>query len=125
MASKRRIQFQLLHTFFFFFFFFYNIILTLSTLRFLSRNSLRTLRTLLTFIVKLGYNTYCHWLTEVGRNTRLRLVFPPTLLSCSSHLLSALQQNRAQSRLLYLLNSTHKKEKTYSQKINSHERQKG
>ena len=62
---------------------------------------------------------------EVGRNTRLRLVFSPTLLSCSSRFLSALQQNRAQSRLLYLLNSTHKKEKTYSQKINSHERQKG
>ena len=33
-----------------------------------------------------------------------RLVFPPTLLSCSSRLLRALQQNRAQSRLLYLLN---------------------
>ena len=41
---------------------------------------------------------------EVGRNTRLRLVFPPTLLSCSSRFLRALQQNRAQSRLLYLLN---------------------
>ena len=40
---------------------------------------------------------------EVGRNTRLRLVFPPTLLSCSSRFLRALQQNRAQSRLLYLL----------------------
>ena len=40
---------------------------------------------------------------EVGRNTRLRLVFPPTLLLCSSRSLCALQQNRAQSRLLYLL----------------------
>ena len=40
---------------------------------------------------------------EVGRNTRLRLVFPPTLLSCSCRFLRALQQNRAQSRLLYLL----------------------
>ena len=40
---------------------------------------------------------------EVGRNTRLRLVFPPILLSCSSRFLRALQQNRAQSRLLYLL----------------------
>ena len=40
---------------------------------------------------------------EVGRNTRLRVVFPPTLLSCSSRFLRALQQNRAQSRLLYLL----------------------
>ena len=33
---------------------------------------------------------------------RLRLVFLPTLLSCSSRFLRALQQNRAQSRLLYL-----------------------
>ena len=33
----------------------------------------------------------------------LRLVFPPTLFSCSSRFLRALQQNRAQSRLLYLL----------------------
>ena len=40
---------------------------------------------------------------EVGRNTRLRLVFPPTLLLCSSRFLRTLQQNRAQSRLLYLL----------------------
>ena len=30
-------------------------------------------------------------------------MFPPTLLSCSSRFLRALQQNRAQSRLLYLL----------------------
>ena len=33
----------------------------------------------------------------MGRNTRLRLVFLPTLLSCSSRFLRALQQNRAQS----------------------------
>ena len=39
----------------------------------------------------------------MGRNTRLRLVFLPTLLSCSNRFLRALQQNRAQSRLLYLL----------------------
>ena len=39
---------------------------------------------------------------EVERNTRTRLVFPPTLLSCSSRFLSALQHNRAQTRLLYL-----------------------
>ena len=45
-----------------------------------------------------GYSTQ-----EVGRNNRLRLVFSPTLLSCSSHFLRALQQNRVQSRLLYLL----------------------
>ena len=31
-------------------------------------------------------------------------MFPPTLLSCSSRFLHALRQNRAQSRLLYLLN---------------------
>ena len=42
---------------------------------------------------------------EVGRNTRLRLMFPPTLLSCSNRFLRAPQQNRAQPRLLYLLNS--------------------
>ena len=34
----------------------------------------------------------------------LRLVFLPTLLSCSSRFLRALQQNREQLRLLYLLN---------------------
>ena len=33
----------------------------------------------------------------------LRLVFLPTLISCSSRFLHALQRNRAQSRLLYLL----------------------
>ena len=32
----------------------------------------------------------------------MRLVFPPTLLECSSRFLGALQQNRAHSRLLYL-----------------------
>ena len=31
-------------------------------------------------------------------------MFPPTLLLCSSRFLHALRQNRAQSRLLYLLN---------------------
>ena len=45
-----------------------------------------------------GYSTQ-----EVGRNTRTRLIFLPTLLSCSNRFLSALQQNSAQSRLLYLL----------------------
>ena len=39
----------------------------------------------------------------MGRNTRRSRVFLPTLLSYSSNFLSALQQNRAQSRLLYLL----------------------
>ena len=43
-------------------------------------------------------------LTQEVRNTRLRLVFLPTLLSCSSRFLRALKQNRAQSRRLYLLN---------------------
>ena len=39
---------------------------------------------------------------EVERNTpKLRLVFPLILLSCSSRLLLALQQNRAQSNFLY------------------------
>ena len=41
---------------------------------------------------------------EVGRNTRLHFVFLPTLLPYSSCFLRALQQNRAQSGLLYLLN---------------------
>ena len=40
---------------------------------------------------------------EVGRNTCLWLVFPPALLSCYCRFLHALQQNRSQSRLLYLL----------------------
>ena len=35
--------------------------------------------------------------------SRLRLVFPHTLLSCFSRFLRALQQDRAQSRLFYLL----------------------
>ena len=44
------------------------------------------------------------WSTqEMGTNTLLRLVFLPTLLSCSNGFLRALQQNRAHSRLLYLL----------------------
>ena len=37
-----------------------------------------------------------------------RLVSLPTLLSCSNRFLHALQQNRAQSRLLHLLNRTFK-----------------
>ena len=41
---------------------------------------------------------------EVGRNTRLLLVFSPTLLSWYRRFLRALKQNRAQSRLLCLLN---------------------
>ena len=40
---------------------------------------------------------------EIGRNTRVRLVLPLTLLSCYHRFLRALQQNRVQSRLLYLL----------------------
>ena len=41
---------------------------------------------------------------EVGRNMRRSRVFLPTLLSCSSRFLCALQPNRTQLRLLYLLN---------------------
>ena len=41
---------------------------------------------------------------EVGRNTRLWLMFPPTLLLCYRRFLHALQQNIAQLRLFYLLN---------------------
>ena len=40
---------------------------------------------------------------EVEWNTGLRLVFPLTLLSCSSPPPACLQQNRAQSKFLYLL----------------------
>ena len=40
---------------------------------------------------------------EVERNTRLRPVFPPKLLSWRRRFLRALQWNRAQSRLLYFL----------------------
>ena len=47
----------------------------------------------------------CHpELSSCSGEFGLRLVFPPTFLSCSSRYLLALQQNRAQSRLLYLLN---------------------
>ena len=38
------------------------------------------------------------------RNTRIRFMFLPTLLSCFNRFLCALQQNRTQPRLLYLLN---------------------
>ena len=44
---------------------------------------------------------------EEERNTRLGLVFPLTLLSCSARLQCALQQNKAQSKLLYWLIFTH------------------
>ena len=39
-------------------------------------------------------------------------MFLPTLLSCSSHFLCALQQNREQSRLLYLLNNSTVRERS-------------
>ena len=42
------------------------------------------------------------------RHTQLCLVFLPTLLSCSNCFFPALQQNRAQSRLLYLLHKESK-----------------
>ena len=47
----------------------------------------------------------CHIPHEksVERNTRLCPIFLPTLFSCSSRFLRGLQQNIAQSRLLYLL----------------------
>ena len=55
------------------------------------------------FVLKIESNAW-GMTQEVGRNTRLRLVFLPTLLSCSSCFLRALQQNRAQSKAsLYLL----------------------
>ena len=41
---------------------------------------------------------------QASEITRLRLMFLTTLLSCFRRFLPALQQNRAQSRLLYLLN---------------------
>ena len=41
--------------------------------------------------------------TKETKTQEVRLVFLPTLLLCSSRFLRALQQNRALSRLLYLL----------------------
>ena len=41
-------------------------------------------------------------LKKLGETLVSQLMFPPTLM-CSSHFLRALQQNRAQSRLFYLL----------------------
>ena len=43
---------------------------------------------------------------ELKRNTWLRLVFPPSRLSCSCLVLRALQQNRVKSSLLYFFNKT-------------------
>ena len=40
---------------------------------------------------------------EVGETKRCGRVFHPTLLSCFNRFLRALQQNRAQSRLLHFL----------------------
>ena len=42
---------------------------------------------------------------DVGKNTRPRLVFSPTPLSCSTRFPSVLQQNRVQARFLYLLDA--------------------
>ena len=45
-----------------------------------------------------GYSTQ-----EVGRNTRRSRVFLPTFFSWSNRFMRALQQSRAQPKILYLL----------------------
>ena len=57
-------------------------------------------------ILKLPSKTRIVLKIELKRNTRLRLVFPPSRLSCSSLFLRALQQDRVKSSLLYFLNRT-------------------
>ena len=42
----------------------------------------------------------------MGRNAQLQLVFLPTLFSCSSRFLHALQLNRAQSKPFLFVNET-------------------
>ena len=59
--------------------------------------------TRIVYIVSCSQSFYGFVFKEVGRNTPLRLVYLPTLLSCFSHFLRALQQNEAQSWPLYLL----------------------
>ena len=53
------------------------------------------------FVLKIESNS---WGKDYSTTSRLVSCFPPTLLSCFSRFLRALQQNSAQSRLLYLLN---------------------
>ena len=57
-------------------------------------------------ILKLPSKTRNCFEIELKRNTRLRLVFPPSRLSCSCLFLRALQQNRVKSSLLYFFNKT-------------------
>ena len=58
------------------------------------------------FRVENTYSKKHNWEEKVQMNAQLsfcglgRLLFPSTLLSCSSRFLRALQQNRTQSRLL-------------------------
>ena len=66
-------------------------------------NKYQTHLTRIVYIVSCSQSFYGFVLKEVGRNTPLRLVYLPTLLSCFSHFLRALQQNEAQSWPLYLL----------------------
>ena len=56
------------------------------------------------FWIKIWFENLFWKAQEVGRNTRRGRVFLSTLLACYNRLLRALQQNRAQSRLLDLLN---------------------
>ena len=56
------------------------------------------------FELKFGLKICFEKLKKWGGNTRRSRVFLSTLLACSNRLLRALQQNRAQSRLLDLLN---------------------
>ena len=68
---------------------------------FILKKTNREALTMLCSVVKhlgSGYSTQ-----EVGRNTRRSRVFLPTLCSCSNRFMRALQQSRAQSRVLYSL----------------------
>ena len=96
--------FKFIYLFLFFFsllLFFYNMILTLTTLRFLSRDSLRTLR----------YTTYS--ILKIQLTFMLLTLFYLHYVQCDN------------AHIFRGTSFTHKKRETCSQKINSYERQKG
>ena len=99
--------FNLFVSFYYYFFslllFFYNMILTLTTLRFLSRDSLRTLR----------YTTYS--ILKIQLAFMLLTLFYLHYVQCdNAHIFRGTS-----------FTHTHKKRETYSQKIKSYKSQKG
>ena len=97
------IYFFLLLLFFSLSLFFYNMILTLNTLRFLSRDSLRTLR----------YTTYS--ILKIQLTFMLLTLFYLHYVQCdNAHIFRGTS-----------FTHTHKKRETYSQKIKSYKSQKG